>query len=260
MKILIIADFEGISGVGSIADLEPTSETYAHTCHCVAEDINAAVCGAFTGGATQVTVCEWHSGGRDVTADMLAQRVRFIPGKMSATARTVFHEAYDGLFFIGAHAMAGTLDAFVDHTRNVREWHDFTIGGQRHGEIGILAILAGVRGTPLLLVTGDDAACREGQAYGDSVVTIAIKRGLRWDIAELVPEDSARATIRAGAAQAMSLIGQAWPYTVTYPAEVTVTLNRADYCEKLLARNSKLERIDARMVRTTAIEAWDVLV
>lgn len=260
MNILIIADLEGISGVGRAGELVGSSEAFPQTCERLTKDINGAADGAFEGGATRVAACDWHTGERDVRTEMLDSRIEFHPGRFSETARTVLSGGYDGAFVIGAHAMAGTVHGFIAHTRNVREWHDFYIDGKRHGEIGIIAVLAGGVGTPLLLVTGDEAACTEAPRYGDCIETVAVKRGVRWDHAELVPEDEARVTIRSSAIRAVSRIDMAQPYALQLPAKITVELNRSDYCEKLLARNPKLERVAAREVSMTAHEVWDILV
>ena len=46
------------------------------------------------------------------------------------------------------------------------------------GETGINAALCGAWGCPVLLVTGDEASCREGRRLlGDRLTTVAVKQG-----------------------------------------------------------------------------------
>src|ERR671931_160002 len=51
--------------------------------------------------------------------------------------------------------------------------------GAKVGETGINAALCGHWGCPVLLVTGDEAVCREAnELLGDGVTTVAVKKGL----------------------------------------------------------------------------------
>ena len=60
------------------------------------------------------------------------------------------------------HARAGDGDGGMNHTVSGRAGATFV---QRHavGETGINAALCGAWGCPVLLVTGDEAVCREGR-------------------------------------------------------------------------------------------------
>ena len=51
--------------------------------------------------------------------------------------------------------------------------------GTEVGETGINAALCGTWGCPVLLVTGDQAACREGrELLGDGLTTVQVKTAL----------------------------------------------------------------------------------
>ena len=60
------------------------------------------------------------------------------------------------------HAMAGTRDGVLNHTVSGQVWQNLWFNGTLVGETGINAALCGIWGCPVLLVTGDDASCREG--------------------------------------------------------------------------------------------------
>ena len=62
------------------------------------------------------------------------------------------------------HAMAGTPDGVLNHTVSGQAWRNLSFNGTLVGETGINAALCGTWGCPVLLVTGDEAACREGDA------------------------------------------------------------------------------------------------
>ena len=65
--------------------------------------------------------------------------------------------------FVGMHAMAGTQDGNMNHTVSGRDYQRLWFNGTEVGETGINAALCGTWGCPVLLVTGDEASCREGR-------------------------------------------------------------------------------------------------
>ena len=62
------------------------------------------------------------------------------------------------------HAMAGTADGVLNHTVSGQAWRNLWFNGAPVGETGINAALCGTWGCPVLLVTGDEAACGEGRS------------------------------------------------------------------------------------------------
>ena len=67
---------------------------------------------------------------------------------------------YDGIMFIGQHAMAGAKDGVLAHSQsfNVKR---IAINGREVGEIGQVAAIAGHFGIPVIMLAGDQAACDE---------------------------------------------------------------------------------------------------
>ena len=85
----------------------------------------------------------------------------------------------DAALFVGMHAMAGTRDGVLAHTVSGSSWWRLRFNGVEVGETGINAALCGTWGCPVLLVTGDEAACREGkELLGAGLTTVAVKKGL----------------------------------------------------------------------------------
>ena len=85
------------------------------------------------------------------------------------TEYTEFLEAgCDAALFVGMHARAGAGDGVMNHTISGRDFQNLWFNGTLVGETGINAALCGTWGCPVLLVTGDDASCREGtELLGD---------------------------------------------------------------------------------------------
>src|SRR6266516_5016948 len=85
----------------------------------------------------------------------------------------------DAALLVGMHAMAGTRDGVLAHTVSGSSWWRLCFNGIEVGETGINAALCGTWGCPVVLVTGDEASCREGVTLlGDGLTTVAVKKGL----------------------------------------------------------------------------------
>ncbi|MDI6828308.1 MAG: M55 family metallopeptidase [Armatimonadota bacterium] len=248
IKIYIHTDLEGVSGVDAYEMMDQTTEGYQKARRLLMEDINAAVAGAFEGGADEVTVLDSHNGAHNFIPEMLDKRAVQDP-RENKKWWGALDETYSGTFFIGAHAMAGTLNGFLDHTQSSTHWHDYSINGRKMGELAQWAIVAGNFGVPMLMVSGDEAACKEAREFFNPIETAVVKRGIGRNKAELVPLDEARARIREAAKRAISLIGKAKPFIPEKPMTIVLEYNRSDYCDSAVNRLSYVERLDARTIR-----------
>ena len=242
MKIFIMTDLEGISGISRKEQVD-NSERYA--LERLMADVNAAVRGAFDGGADEVYVEDGHGGGRNFIKELLDPRAVQV-GNAGTGVKTMTE--VDAMFLIGAHAMSGTLNAFLDHTQSSLTWHDYYVNGKRCGEIAQEAIYAGAFGVPVVMVSGDLTACTEARQFLGNIRTAVVKYAVCRNEAECVPEEEAEALIYEAAKAAMSRIGETKPYKIILPAEIKIEYNRADYCDDA-AKWSGAERLDARTLR-----------
>ncbi len=246
MKIYIHTDLEGITGIDSFEMIQRDSKQYRECCELLMGDLNAAIEGAFEGGATHVTVLDSHGGGGNFVLDLLDKRADN-DLKTNKKWWGKLDDSYCGTFFIGAHAMAGTINGFLDHTQSSLHWYNYYINGRKTGELGMWALVAGNFDVPMLMVSGDEAACVEARQFFNHVETAIVKRGIGRNRADCIDSDEARKRIREAARKSMALVGKVKPYKVTMPMEVVLELNRADFCEGRL--KDGIERIDARTVR-----------
>ena len=60
MKVYIMTDMEGISGINIPEMVGRDNPQYAYGRWCLTKDVNASVAGAFEGGATEVIVNDGH--------------------------------------------------------------------------------------------------------------------------------------------------------------------------------------------------------
>ena len=81
MKVFISADIEGIAGVMRPEQCNPAHADYAAARELMEQEVNAAIDGAFAGGATEVTVADSHAMMQNLRADRIDGRARLVQGK-----------------------------------------------------------------------------------------------------------------------------------------------------------------------------------
>ena len=162
----------------------------------------------------------------------------------------------DAALFVGMHAMAGTRDGVLAHTVSGSQWWRLRFNGVEVGETGINAALCGTWGCPVVLVTGDQAACREAKALlGDGLTTVAVKKGLARFSARQVPAPKARELIEAGARRALRDLKAVKPYDPGSPCEIVVDFNTSDNVEKY-RYNANVEITESRQIASRADDWW----
>ena len=256
MKIYIHTDLEGISGIDNIDMMARDHARHREALENLMHDLNAAVDGAFLGGADHVTVLDSHGGGGNFILDMLDKRAEN-DTKPNKKWWGIMDESYNATFFIGAHAMAGTINGFLDHTQSSLTWFNYSVNRRKMGELGQWAMVAGAFGIPLVMVSGDEAACVEARQFFNPIETAIVKTGVGRNRAKLVDLEEARSRIKESARRAISIVKDARPYVLSKPMEIILEFTRADYCDGSASHNG-VERLDARTVRKVTNDQLDL--
>ena len=81
MKILISVDIEGVAGVFHPEQTRPGNGESERARLWMTDEANAAIAGAFEGGATEVFVNDSHGSFRNMPADRLDPGAQVIQGK-----------------------------------------------------------------------------------------------------------------------------------------------------------------------------------
>jgi D-amino peptidase len=203
-KVYISVDLEGISGVNGDDQTSAGQAEYARGRKLMAEDANAAIRGAFAGGATAVVVTDSHGSQRNLLPEDLDPRARLISHSFKRHGMVEgLDETFDSILFIGYHARAGAPRGLFAHTGSgvVR---DLQLNGVAVGEGGINAAMAAWYGVAVALVTGDDTAVEEVKALVPGVKGVAVKRAINTRAVEMLPLAEARRLIEAGAREAVA--------------------------------------------------------
>jgi D-amino peptidase len=257
MKIYILADMEGISGIRKMEQVQRDSAEYAAGCALMMADMNVAIDAAFAAGATEVVACDTHGGGGQVKVAEMDSRARYeIPN--AGLMMPALDESFAGLVLLGHHARAGTLNGFLDHTMSSASWFEFRINDQVVGEIGIEAAYAAHFGVPVIAVSGDEATAAEAKALlGNEVECAVVKRGIGRNIAHCWSIAEAHQRIREAVANAMRKMDRFSPWKPALPATLELTLYRSDMADAYAGRPG-IERVGARTLRARITALKDV--
>jgi len=196
-KVYISVDMEGISGVNGDDQTSAGGAEYGRARRLMAEDANAAIRGAFEGGATDVVVNDSHGSQRNLLPEDLDPRARLISHSFKRYGMMEgLDETFDAIIFVGYHAKADAARGLFAHTGSgvVR---DLQVNGASVGEGGMNAALARWYGVPVVAVSGDDAAVEEVARAVPGIRGVAVKRAINTRAVELKPLAEARKDIQA---------------------------------------------------------------
>lgn len=256
MKVYILADMEGISGIRRAEQVKRSEPEYAEGCKLMIDDINVAIDACFAAGATDLVACDTHGGGGQVrVGEMDARAVYENPavGRMMPS----LDESFDGVILLGHHAMAGTVNGFLDHTMSSMAFWEYRCNDQPLGEIGIEAAFAGHYGVPVVVVSGDQAACNEAKATFEKVETAVVKTGLGRNRATCLSIPAAHDAIRKAIGDALGSIKAFTPFAPSVPATIELTVYRTDMADDF-ALKPGIERVSARTVQRKIDSLLDV--
>jgi D-amino peptidase len=156
--------------------------------------------------------------------------------------------------------MAGTADGTLNHTQSSRTIESYTLNGREIGEIAQFALYHGALGIPLILLTGDEAACREAAALVPGITTVGVKTGLSRQAAISVSRTRSHELIREGVREALEMhrtspmVPLVWdgPFVLEKRYFHTESADRYE-------SDPRYERVDARTVRIASNSILDVI-
>jgi D-amino peptidase len=242
MRVLIMTDMEGVSGIVVWNQVQGGDPMYEECRRLYTEEINAAVRGAKAAGATEIHVVDCHGAGGGWTFNSL------VPELLDPDCEWVAHhpwsryvdmleEGCDACLLVGMHARAATPDGVLCHTISTTQWRHLRFNDTYVGEVGINAALCGHYGVPCVLVTGDTATCKESsELLGAGLTTVAVKKGLTRFSARQIPPVRARKMIEEGARVALENRHNVEPYVPAKPTSITIEIGSVEHAAKWKGR------------------------
>ncbi len=245
MKVLISVDIEGVAGVTHVEQVRRGNPEYERARAWMTAEADAAIRGAFEGGASDVLVNDSHGDFRNLLLDRLDERAQLVTGKprylgMMAGAE----QGCDAVLLVGYHSGAGTR-GILAHTINSFAFRRVSVNGMELNEAGLYGALAGELGVPVALMTGDDVFIAETQARFPHAVTVQTKHAQGHSSCISLSPAQACSRIRKAAAQALTQVKSMRPYQIPGPdfhcELATQTTGQAD----LFCQLPMLTRLDA---------------
>ncbi|MDI3342687.1 M55 family metallopeptidase [Streptomyces sp. AJ-1] len=227
-RILISVDMEGVSGIVHPRETNPDGYDYGRARALMTAEANAAVAGVLDAEpGAEVWVADAHGSYQNLLPEEIDRRARLVRGKPRPLGMLGgVDERTDAVLFVGHHVRAGAGPGVLAHTMS-DALLDVRVDGRSLGEIGLNAAMAGHLGVPVVLLSGDDAACAEVRELVPGVRTVAVKEALgQFAAAGLHPEE-ARKRLRRTAAEAVAGREEVRPFALSGPQTVEVDLAAA---------------------------------
>lgn len=268
-SVHISVDMEGIAGVATRRQVTRGSDDYPLARRLMTEEANAAVRGAFAGGADRVVISDAHGDMSNLLPDQVDTRAELLLGspKIPWGMMQGIDDGADAAVFIGYHAAAGTTNATLEHTFSSATLTEVTVNDETWSETRFNAAIAGEFDVPVALVAGDDIACAQAREFLPRATVVTTKTAVGREVVRSLHPTAACESIEREVGKALNTVGDLAPYRPEGPFTLVAGL-----VSSLMAESCTLlpgtERVSARQVRYTcddvptlkkAISCWIAL-
>lgn len=220
MKIYISADIEGIAGVVAPHQGQLGNAEYERARRLMTEEVNAAISGAFTGGATEVLVNDGHGQMLNLLSDQLDPRAELILGKPKpANMFAGVNAGYAGVMCVGYHAGAGERGV-LSHTTSGAAFRAVRLNGRACSEAALYGAYAGSLGVPVILVSGDDATAESCGTLFPGAQIVTVKHALGHRAARALSPAVARDKLKSAAEAAVRAASGIVPLRIPGPYRI----------------------------------------
>ncbi len=270
MQVYISVDMEGVAGVVHVDQTRRTGHDYERARRWMTAEADAAVKGAFDGGATAVLVNDGHGDMRNLVLEDLDPRAELISGSLKPLSMVQGVAASHACaLFVGYHAGAGSRGGILDHTYYGRVVARCRVGGRDWNETALNAAVCGALGVPVALVTGDATACAQARELLGDVDVVVVKDAITRYAARAMHPSAACARIRAAAAAAVrgAGAGARRPFAPSPPHALEIDFVNAACADaaELVPGTRRVDgltcayRADDAATLIQVIQAWTIL-
>ena len=203
MNIYILTDIEGISGIYCREQISPEESRFDEGRRYLTREVNICAEECKKCGASKVYVRDGHGGSYSLIWDGLSKDVDVAVSGITGDVRYEGLEDCDAVILLGYHAMAGTPGAILEHTMSSERVQNYWLNGRRIGEVGLDAAILTDRKKPIIMVSGDDAVCREARDFLPRVTAVEVKKATTCYGGALLAPHLAEDRIREGVRKAI---------------------------------------------------------
>lgn len=230
VKIFISVDMEGIGGIGTSKMTSSGGKDYDTGRKLMTAEVNAVVKAIFQAGPATVVVNDSHGDMQNLLHTELDSRVEYIQSNIKPLGMVQnLDDSFDGIIFIGYHAMAGAENGFLAHTGsgNVK---GLWLNGTEVGEGGLNAYYASAKGVPVILASGDKTFTGEIVKLVPTR-TVVTKEAIGLSAAKLLHPDVVLKALQEQTTAALKDLKNAKALSVKQPVEFILKVDspaRAD--------------------------------
>ena len=256
MKILIAADMEGVTGVSNWDHVQPGHFEYPRFRKLMTEDVNAAIQGAFDGGASEIIVSDGHGGGYNILIEDLDTRVKLNTGNAAPFAMVNGVQAgdFNGVIFVGYHARAGTENGVLAHTWSSKRVANLWLNDILMGETELNSALCGYYGAAPIMITGDQTVCAQVSKLLGDLEKAEVKEATSFQSAACFPPSLTQKLIQDAATRAVARLknDDAPPlFKVVEPVRVKIEFRMVEMADAAV-RIPGAVRLDGTKIKFTS--------
>src|SRR5215475_10777304 len=215
--IFLITDAEGVGGVCRQEQTEPKDTEMRQL---LTGEINAAVEGFLAGGADEVLVWDGHDGSQTLSTLTIHPKAKLLMGGLGASM--MMERRFSAVAYVGQHSKANIRGGIMAHSYSSLGIQNMLLNGKAVGEIDVIAAMAGHFGTPVIMLSGDQAAANELHEIVPDAELAVVKEGVGRYTCISLSATAARDAIREAARRSMSKIGTIKPYIISGPITLQV--------------------------------------
>ena len=232
MKVFISFDMEGVAGIVDWSQCLPPGQPYEEGRRLLLGEVNAALDGALSAGATDIVCNDSHGTMNNLDPELLHGRATYVSGRHKPLYMMQDLEAgADVAFMVGYHGSISGESSVLSHTYNPSVVSHVALNGVLVGESGINALVALAYGVPVGLVTGDRQTAGEADPFLAGAERVVVKESFsRFGAVNQHPE-TAREMIAEGARRAVQRVAGLKPPAISLPATLQVDMQTADMAE-----------------------------
>ena len=142
-------------------------------------EINAAVEGFLAGGAEEVIVWDGHDGSQTLSTLTIHPKAKLLMGALGPSMLMERH--FSAVAYVGQHSKANVRGGIMAHSYSSLGIQNMLLNGKPVGEIDVIAAMAGHFGTPVIMLSGDQAAANELREIVPDAEVAVVKEG-HWPI------------------------------------------------------------------------------
>jgi D-amino peptidase len=227
-------------------------------------DTNAAIAGAFEGGADEVVVEENHGVEElcNLLMDEIDERVSVVrgAGRPGATTMARLDSSIGLVLLVGHHARAGSRPGIMAHTISYERFRSVKLNGADCGEPELFALRAGELGVPVGMLAGDQVAIEQLAKRAPWIERAQVKTALSNVSGEVIAPARARGRIFECAKRAVERARRGDLPVVApeaKPYEIEVELREAA-CDVMRGNLAQLPEFTLLGERSVATQAADI--